>query len=134
MSKVWALSFSSIDIVGGGEAFIVPFPGRPDLMLKRRSLASYACTTSSMLYFVPPMNLSKSVIAHLQDRASVLSVSIDSFDDDLYQLGILDSFEIVSLISVIERSHAIQIPDELVNFQDFQSINSIARFVTTLSG
>jgi acyl carrier protein len=80
------------------------------------------------------MNLSESVISHLQKRARILNVSIESSDDDLYKLSILDSFEIVSLITVIEQSHGIHVPDELVDVRHFQSINSIDQFIATLCG
>lgn len=60
-------------------------------------------------------------------------VSIDSIsdDDDLYEAG-LSSLNTIQLMLAIERHFNIEIPDQMLNRQLFQSVNSLAEAVTTL--
>jgi acyl carrier protein len=49
--------------------------------------------------------------------------------DDLFLLGVLDSFALVDFIAVLERSCDIRIPDSDVNPGNFQSVEAIERYL-----
>ncbi len=50
-------------------------------------------------------------------------------DEDLLERGIIDSLGILKLVAFIEKAHGIKVMDEEVVPENFQSLNSIARFV-----
>lgn len=52
--------------------------------------------------------------------------------DDLLSAGILDSLAILQLVAFVEESFKIQIPDEDVVFENFQSIDSLDKYLATL--
>jgi acyl carrier protein len=52
--------------------------------------------------------------------------------DDLLSAGILDSLGILQLVAFVEESFKIQIPDEDVVFENFQSIESLDNYLATL--
>ena len=60
-------------------------------------------------------------------------VSIDSIsdDDDLYEAG-LSSLSTIQLVLAIERHFNIEIPDQMLYRHLFQSVNPLAKAVTTL--
>ena len=70
----------------------------------------------------------------LKDTAH-FEVSIDSIrdNDDLYEAG-LSSLNTIQLMLAIERHFNIEIPDQMLNRQLFQSIDSLAEAVTQLRG
>lgn len=50
-------------------------------------------------------------------------------DEDLLELGIIDSLGLMKLISFMEEDFGIRIPDEEVIPENFQSLTSMARLV-----
>ncbi len=50
-------------------------------------------------------------------------------DEDLLEQGILDSIGIMKLIVFIEENFGIQVEDEEIIPENFQSLNSIAAFI-----
>ena len=50
-------------------------------------------------------------------------------DEDLLELGIIDSLGLMKLISFMEETFAIRIPDEEVIPENFQSLTRMARLV-----
>jgi len=52
-----------------------------------------------------------------------------SDDDDLLELGIIDSMGIVSLISFMEEKFDISIEDEEIVPDNFQSLRSMEKFI-----
>ncbi|MDD2272180.1 MAG: acyl carrier protein [Desulfuromonadaceae bacterium] len=50
-------------------------------------------------------------------------------DEDLLELGIIDSLGLMKLISFMEEDFGIRIPDEEVVPENFQSLTSMARLV-----
>ena len=68
----------------------------------------------------------------LRDTAH-FEVSIDSVrdNDDLYEAG-LSSLNTIQLMLAVERHFNIEIPDQMLNRQLFQSIDSLAQAITQL--
>lgn len=50
-------------------------------------------------------------------------------DDDLLSSGILDSLGILQLVSFIEKTFGIRIPDEDVVFDNFQSVSAMTAYL-----
>ncbi len=51
-------------------------------------------------------------------------------DQDLLSAGILDSLGILQLVSFIDQSFGIQVPDEDVVYDNFKSINSLVDYLS----
>lgn len=68
----------------------------------------------------------------IKDNAR-FEVSVDSLrdSDDLYEAG-LSSLNTIQLMLAIERHYNIEIPDQMLNRQLFQSIDSLAEAVSQL--
>lgn len=54
-------------------------------------------------------------------------------DDDLFSSGILDSLGVLQLVLFIEEQFGIEVPDEDVVFENFQSVSTIAEYLKTKS-
>ena len=50
-------------------------------------------------------------------------------DQDLLSSGILDSLAILQVVSYIDEQFGIQVPDEDVVFENFQSINALTSYL-----
>jgi acyl carrier protein len=50
----------------------------------------------------------------------------------LLELGVLNSMELMSLVTHIEKTYAVKVPSEGIVPGNFQDIQSITRFVETL--
>jgi len=50
-------------------------------------------------------------------------------DEDLLEQRVIDSLGILRLVSFLEQSHGIRVMDEEIIPENFQSLNSIGRFV-----
>lgn len=50
-------------------------------------------------------------------------------DENLLEQGIIDSLGIMKLIIFIEKAFGIKVPDEDVVPENFESLNSMARFI-----
>lgn len=75
------------------------------------------------------MPLPKAVLDFLADHAKQANVPQPEVDDNLFELGVLDSFNVVDLVSVLEGECGIDIPDADVGAANFQSINAIEHYV-----
>ncbi|HEY0385825.1 MAG TPA: acyl carrier protein, partial [Pyrinomonadaceae bacterium] len=51
--------------------------------------------------------------------------------DDLFKLGVLDSFALVDFVTVLEGETGIKVPDSDVNPANFQTIEAIDRYVAS---
>lgn len=80
------------------------------------------------------MPLPKVVLDFLADHAKQVNVPQPMADDDLFELGVLDSFNVVDLVSVLEEECGIDIPDVDVDPTNFQSINAIEHYVEGQKG
>ena len=54
--------------------------------------------------------------------------------DDLFKMGVLDSFALVDFVTVLEQECGIKIPDSDVNPANFESIEAIQRYVDAHKG
>ena len=50
-------------------------------------------------------------------------------DQDLLSSGVLDSLAILQVVAFIEERFGIQVPDEDVVFDNFQSINALTNYL-----
>lgn len=50
-------------------------------------------------------------------------------DQDLLNAGIIDSLGILRLVSFIEEQFGVQVPDEDVVFENFQSIRAMSAYI-----
>lgn len=80
------------------------------------------------------MMLPKTVLNFLNNKAEEAQAAQPKADDDLFQIGILDSFNIIDLISIIEEECGINVPDIDVVATNFQSINAIRNYVESRRG
>jgi acyl carrier protein len=55
-------------------------------------------------------------------------------DDDLFEKGFVDSLFALQLIMFLERELKIRIPNELINEDNFRSVDAIVGTVTPLQG
>jgi acyl carrier protein len=54
--------------------------------------------------------------------------------DDLFKLGVLDSFALVDFVATVEEQCDIKIPDSDVNPSNFQTIEVIDEYVRSRKG
>ena len=54
-------------------------------------------------------------------------------DEDLLSGGILNSLGILQLVAFIEERFNLQVPDEDVVFENFQSVNALSNYLEQLS-
>jgi acyl carrier protein len=55
--------------------------------------------------------------------------NIVGFDEDLLGAGVIDSLGILQLVSFVEEQFAVQIPDEDVVLENFQSVSALASYL-----
>jgi len=78
------------------------------------------------------MALPTSILNLISARADELGISPLDPETDLFQSGILDSFALAALISIIEDELGLTIPDSEVDENKFRSIASILEYVKEL--
>lgn len=80
------------------------------------------------------MTMPKAVLDFLAKNARQANVAQPEASDDLFKMGILDSFNVVDLVSILEEECGIEIPDVDVNAATFQSINAMEHYVESRKG
>jgi acyl carrier protein len=80
------------------------------------------------------MALPQAVTDYLNENAQREGLEQPGASDDLFRLGVLDSFALVDFISVLEAECGIKIPDADVNPGNFQSLEAIERYVDARKG
>lgn len=80
------------------------------------------------------MALPEGVIGYLNENAEREGVAAPEVSDDLFKLGVLDSFTLVDLVSILEEQFNIKIGDSDVNPENFRSIEVIERYVDSRRG
>jgi acyl carrier protein len=80
------------------------------------------------------MTLPVGVISYLNENAEREGVAAPQVQDDLFKLGVLDSFTLVDFVSILEEQFSIKISDSDVNPENFRSIETIERYVDTRRG
>jgi acyl carrier protein len=78
--------------------------------------------------------LPATVLAFLNERAESVGVALPGTEDDLFEMGVLDSFALVDLISILEQKCGITIPDADVDVARFRDIDAIERYVESRKG
>jgi len=80
------------------------------------------------------MTLPEPVISYLNENAERQGIATPQASDDLFKLGVLDSFSLVDFVSILESQFNIQIGDSDVNPENFRSIEAIERYVDSRRG
>jgi acyl carrier protein len=80
------------------------------------------------------MSLPQPVIDYLNESAQREGLAQPEPSDDLFTQGILDSFALVDFIAVLEAQTGIKIPDSDVSPGNFQTLETIERYVQTRKG
>jgi acyl carrier protein len=80
------------------------------------------------------MALPQKVLDYLNENAQREGLEQPKAGDDLFRLGVLDSFALVDFISVLEEECGIKVPDGDVNPGNFQSLDAIERYIETRKG
>lgn len=62
--------------------------------------------------------------------SEVLNVQVPSYDTDLFEEGLLDSFGMVELLTTMEQEFGITVSPEELEFENFRSVNAIAAFAS----
>lgn len=69
----------------------------------------------------------------LEVLCSVNSKTANHMDDNLIEAGVIDSFEIVNVVMELEEVFNVEIDPELVNPENFQSVDAIVNLMERLS-
>jgi acyl carrier protein len=77
------------------------------------------------------MALPPAVIAFINESAEREGQKQPQVNDDLFKLGVLDSFALVDFVTVLEEQCKIKVPDADINPGNFQSLELIERYVET---
>ena len=75
------------------------------------------------------MSLPQAAITFLNHNAATNSAAPPRAEDDLFQIGALDSFALVDFINVLEEHCGIKVPDADVNAETFRTIEAVERYV-----
>jgi len=75
------------------------------------------------------MKLPREVNDFLNENARKAGAHSLQPTEDLFLLGVLDSFALVDFIAVLEQSCDIRIPDSDINPRNFQSVEAIERYL-----
>lgn len=80
------------------------------------------------------MALPEGVLSYLNENAEKEGVAAPQAKDDLFKLGVLDSFSLVDFVSLLEDQYSIKISDSDVNPENFRSIEVIEQYVDSRRG
>jgi acyl carrier protein len=78
--------------------------------------------------------ISKStILRYISEEIAIGSNKNIQTGDDLLSAGILDSLGVLQLVAFVEEQFGIQIPDEDVVMENFQSIDALSSYLTQLT-
>lgn len=80
------------------------------------------------------MALPQGVIDYLNESAQTNGAEQPQAGDDLFKMGVLDSFALVDFVTVLEEQTGIKVADSDVNPANFQTIEAIERYVASRQG
>lgn len=80
------------------------------------------------------MALPQGVLDFLNESAQSNGAEQPGAGDDLFKMGALDSFALVDFVTVLEQECGIKIPDSDVNPANFETIETIERYVDKRKG
>ncbi len=69
----------------------------------------------------------------LEVLCSVNPKIANHINDDLIEAGVIDSFEIVNVVMELEGALNVEIDPEMINPENFQSVNAIVNLMEKLS-
>lgn len=72
------------------------------------------------------------LMQYVQDELMKGRTMVMTPEEDLLSSGILDSLGILQLVSFIDTQFNIQVPDEDVVFENFQSIKALSEYLGKL--
>lgn len=75
------------------------------------------------------MALPKGVMDALLENAQRAGVEQPKADDDLFRLGVLDSFALIDFVTLLEEQCDIKVPDSDVNPANFRTLEAIENYV-----
>ena len=75
------------------------------------------------------MSTSSLLLDYIKKELAVGSKRNIQMEDDLLSAGIIDSLGVLQLVAFIEEQFNIQMPDEDVVLENFQSVNSLANYL-----
>ncbi len=79
------------------------------------------------------MNKQQMLLDYIKQDLLKGRVSTLSPDDDLLDSGILNSLGILQLVSFIEERMELQVPDEDVVYENFNSVSALASYLDGLA-
>ena len=80
------------------------------------------------------MALPQAVLDFLNETAESAGSKRPGSTDDLFKSGVLDSFSLIDLVTVLSEQCAITVPDSDVLPSNFQTIDAIERYVHAKQG
>ncbi len=80
------------------------------------------------------MALPQGVRDFLNENAQNNGAEQPGASDDLFKMGVLDSFALVDFVTVLEEECGIKVPDSDVNPANFQTIEAIESYVEAHRG
>jgi D-alanine--poly(phosphoribitol) ligase subunit 2 len=75
------------------------------------------------------MSTSTILLEFIKKELAIGSKRNIQLEDDLLSAGIIDSLGVLQLVAFIEEQFNIQMPDEDVVLENFQSVNSLANYL-----
>jgi len=75
------------------------------------------------------MHLDGPLLSFFKTRATEAGVALPATDDDLFASGVLDSFSLADLVTVLEGQFGIRVPDADIVPARFQTLAAIDRYV-----
>jgi len=80
------------------------------------------------------MPLPREVREFLNENAKQQGIEQFNSSDDLFRLGVLDSFALVDFITILEQECDLKIPDNDVKPVNFQTVDAIEHYVSRQKG
>lgn len=80
------------------------------------------------------MSLPQAVVDYLNENAEREGVEQPEAGDDLFSVGVLDSFSLVDFVAVLETECGIKVPDADVNPGNFKTLKRIESYVESRRG
>ena len=80
------------------------------------------------------MALPQGVMDFLNQSAQSAGVEQPKSSDDLFRSGVLDSFALIDFVAVLEEECGIKVSDADVNPANFQTIETIEKYVASRKG
>lgn len=80
------------------------------------------------------MDLPQVILEFLNRNANCDNNSQLNKDDNLFNVGALDSFSIIELSSKLEEEYKIKIPDADIDEVNFQTIGAIEKYIESQKG